>query len=151
MSLLYPYYDWYIYALLLIGSLFMEIQIDIDAKIPLFTQVVQQIKQAVGSGELATGAPLPSIRQLARDLQINNKTVAKAYQLLERDNVIQTKGYRGTFIHPKAKENCTIDLKAWVITELTRSIQTFREANVTDSEIRTAFTAVMNNHKTKGN
>ena len=129
----------------------MEIQIDIDDKIPLFTQVMEQIKQAVSSGELAAGSALPSIRQLANDLDINNKTVAKAYRLLERDNIIQTKGYRGTFIHPNAIENCTTDLNAWVITELTKTISAFRNADVTDSEIRIAFTDVMNSNNPKGN
>jgi len=129
----------------------MEIQIDIDDKAPLFTQVMEQIKQAVSSGDLAAGSPLPAIRQLARDLGINTKTVAKAYRLLERDNVIQTKGYRGTFIHPKAIENCTTDLNIWVTTELTKSITAFRHANVTDSEIRIAFADVMNTNETKGN
>jgi len=48
---------------------------------------------------------LPSIRQLANDLELDRKMVAKAYRLLERDSVIQTKRYRGTFVHPDAKAN----------------------------------------------
>lgn len=122
----------------------MEIHINIDDDTPLFTQVIEQIKQAVSSGELAAGTQLPSIRQLASDLQINNKTVAKAYHLLERDNIIQTKGYRGTYIHPDAQDNCDVDLTSWVLSELTKSIQLFKNANITDSEIRIAFTDVMN-------
>lgn len=129
----------------------MEIQIDIDGKAPLFAQLIVQIKHAVSSGELSAGDPLPSIRQLAGDLDINNKTVAKAYKLLERDNVIQTKGYRGTYIHPNAVENCTTDINLWAKTELTKTIHALRDANVTDSEIRIAFTDVMNSTKTKGN
>ncbi len=128
----------------------MEIQIDIDGKAPLFAQVIAQIKKAVSEGELSAGDPLPSIRQLASDLEINNKTVAKAYNLLERDNIIQTKGYRGTYVHPSAIENCTADLNAWVIAELGKSINAFRDADVTDSEIRIAFTDVMNRHSSNG-
>ena len=90
------------------------------------------------------GDPLPSIRQLANDLALNNKTVAKAYRLLERDSVIQTKGYRGTFIHPDAKTNCAVDLNGWVIGNLTDTIKSFRDRGVTDSEIRIAFSNVMN-------
>ena len=128
----------------------MEIQINIDDAAPLFEQVVTQIKEAVGAGDLLPGTPLPSIRQLASDLEINNKTVAKAYQLLERDQVIQTKGYRGTFIHPNAKDNCSVDLKERALTELTQTIQALKKANLTDSEIRNAFTLVMNGHTNKG-
>jgi len=123
----------------------MEIIIDIDDPIPLFTQLIGQIKQAVQSGKILPGEPLPSIRQLANDLELNSKTVAKAYKLLERDSVIQAKGYRGTFIHPDAKANCVVDLNEWVTTKLEETISSFRKSGVTDSEIRIAFTNVMNN------
>jgi len=123
----------------------MEIIIDIDGKEPLFVQLVQRIKEAVLGNLINPGDALPSIRQLANDLDINNKTVAKAYRLLERDSVIQTKGYRGTFIHPDAKVNSTVDLNAWVKSKLAEVITAFRETGVTDSEIRIAFSDVMNN------
>ncbi len=122
----------------------MEIIIDIDDSVPLFAQLMAQIKEAVLRDRISPGAALPSIRQLANDLELNNKTVAKAYRLLERDSVIQTKGYRGTFIHPDAKVNCTVDLNEWVTTKLGETIAAFRESSVTDSEIRIAFGNVMN-------
>ena len=121
----------------------MEIVIDIDASVPVFAQLIEQIKKAVLGDKIRPGDALPSIRQLANDLNLNNKTVAKAYRLLERDSVIQTKGYRGTFIHPDAKANSTIDLNAWVVTTLCKTIEAFRESGVTDSEIRIAFGDVM--------
>jgi GntR family transcriptional regulator len=122
----------------------MEITIDIDSATPLFSQLVMQIKNAVEGGQIKPGDPLPSIRQLANDLEMNNKTVAKAYRLLERDSVIETKGYRGTFIHPEAKANCTVDLNAWATKQLTETITALRKAGVTDSEIRIAFADVLN-------
>jgi GntR family transcriptional regulator len=125
----------------------MEIVIDIDHPEPLFSQLIEQIKQAVQSGQLSPGDPLPSIRQLANDLEMNSKTVAKAYRLLERDAVVQTKGYRGTFIHPDAKTNSTIDLNEWVMEKLSASIAAFRESGVTDSEIRIAFGNVINERR----
>ena len=125
----------------------MEIIIDIDDAVPLFAQLVEQIKRAVLSDTIGPGDGLPSIRQLANDLDLNNKTVAKAYRLLERDSVIQTKGYRGTFIHPDAKANSTVDLNAMVLEKLSQIIDGFRGAGVTDSEIRIAFGTVMNTRK----
>ena len=122
----------------------MEIVLDIDHPEPLFAQLIEQIKQAVQSGQLGPGDPLPSIRQLANDLEMNSKTVAKAYRLLERDSVIQMRGYRGTFVHPDAKENSTIDLNAWVMNKLSEAITELRESGVTDSEIRIAFGNVIN-------
>jgi GntR family transcriptional regulator len=123
----------------------MQIIIDIDAPDPLFSQLVGQIKKAVMNDEIGPGDSLPSIRQLATDLSLNNKTVAKAYNLLERDSVIQTRGYRGTFVHPDAKANSTVDLSAWVTKLLSETITSFRKTGVTDSEIRIAFGHVMNN------
>lgn len=123
----------------------MEISIDIDDPIPLFSQLIGQIKKAVTSGKISPGDALPSIRQLANDLQLNSKTVAKAYRLLERDSVIQTRGYRGTFIHPDARTNSTVDLNEWVMTKLDETINEFKQSGVTDSEIRIAFGNVMNN------
>ena len=122
----------------------MEIMIDIDGTVPLFAQLIGQIKKAVLSDKISPGDALPSIRQLANDLELNNKTVAKAYRLLERDSVIQTKGYRGTFIHPDAKVNSTVDLNEWVVTKLGDTVDTLRESGATDSEIRIAFGDVMN-------
>ena len=123
----------------------MEIIINIDEPVPVFSQLISQIKRAVLSEKIQPGDGLPSIRQLANDLELNQKTVAKAYRLLERDAVIQTRGYRGTFVHPDAKANSDVDLNEWVTTKLTETIAAFKESGVTDSEIRIAFGKLMNN------
>jgi len=128
----------------------MHVTIDTNSSVPLFAQLVEQIKQAVQAEAIAPGDALPSIRQLATDLQVNSKTVAKAYSLLERDTVIQTKGYRGTFIHPDAKANSSIDLSDWVRAELKQVIAALKAADVTDSEIRIAFAEIMHNRTNSG-
>ena len=122
----------------------MNIIIDLEDSAPLFIQLIEQIKEAVLNNKISPGDHLPSIRQLANDLELNNKTVAKAYRLLERDSVIQPKGYRGTYIHPDAKANCGVDLNKLVTTKLSETISEFKELGVTDSEIRIAFNNVMN-------
>lgn len=124
----------------------MQIIINIDDPIPLYAQLIEQIKKAVSTKKIKPGAALPSIRQLANDLDLNSKTVSKAYKILERDSVIQTKGYRGTFIHPDAKDNCKVDLNKLVIEKLTMVITNLRKSGVTDSEIRIAFGKVMQAH-----
>ncbi|MBT8061551.1 MAG: GntR family transcriptional regulator [Gammaproteobacteria bacterium] len=123
----------------------MLITIDIESPEPLFAQLVTQVKTAVQDQKLKPGDSLPSIRQLANDLDLNNKTVAKAYRLLERDSVIQTRGYRGTFVHPDARANSKVDLQALALNELQRTISSLRDAGVTDSEIRVAFADLMHN------
>jgi GntR family transcriptional regulator len=122
----------------------MKISIDIDAPVPPFAQLIAQVKRAVEAGRLKPGDPLPSIRQLANDLAINLKTVAKAYRLLERDAVIQTRAYRGSFVHPDAAENCSVDMNKRAHEKLQETIAELRAAGVTDSEIRNAFNRSMN-------
>lgn len=123
----------------------LEIIINIDDETPLFTQLIVQIKAAVVSEKIKVGIPLPSIRQLANDLEINHKTVAKAYRILERDGVIETKGYRGTFIHPNAIANCANDMNQAVNKLLKETLEQLKELGATDSEIRIAFNRLMNN------
>lgn len=123
----------------------MEIIINIDDETPLFTQLIVQIKAAVVSEKIKVGIPLPSIRQLANDLEINHKTVAKAYRILERDGVIETKGYRGTFIHLNAIANCANDINQAVNKLLKETLEQLKELGATDSEIRIAFNRLMNN------
>jgi GntR family transcriptional regulator len=126
------------------GSAPVEITIDIDNPLPQFEQLIEQIKAAVVGGVLKPGDALPSIRQLANDLELNSKTVAKAYQLLTRDSIIETKGYRGTYVHPKAKTNCKFNLQEWTLRKLSETVAELREAGVTDSEIRNAFAGAIN-------
>ena len=128
----------------------MQIVIDIEDPNPPFAQLIEQIKQAVRNGQLGPGDSLPSIRQLANDLEINNKTVAKAYRLLERDSVIQSRGYRGTFVHPDGRSNSAVDLNAWVVEQLQEAIAAFRKAGITDPEINNAFRNVMNESNNLG-
>lgn len=123
----------------------MRIQIDTNLSTPLFQQLMDQIKKAVMDGLLKPDDPLPSIRQLANDLELNHNTVAKAYRLLERDSVIQTKGYRGTSIHADAIQNSTVNMNDSITTKLSETIKSLRESGATDSEIRIAFSNVMKN------
>ena len=122
----------------------VKITIDIDDPAPPFAQLIAQVKAAVQSRRLRPGQPLPSIRQLADDLGLNLKTVAKAYRLLERDAVIQTRGYRGSFIHTDAAANSRIDLSERAHERLQETIAELRAEGVTDSEIRNAFNRSMN-------
>lgn len=123
------------------------ITIDLDSPEPLFNQLMTQIKLAVQQKNLLPGDALPSIRQLATDLDINAKTVAKAYRLLERDCVIESKGYRGSFVHSEALNNLDADIKKWLNEVIAQDISRYREAGATDSEIRIVFQDVLSGNK----
>lgn len=80
----------------------MEIRIDPDSTVPIYQQVVHSIKHQVATGRLKPGEQLPTVRELATDLRINPNTVARAYDMLDSDNVITTQQGRGTYVreHP---------------------------------------------------
>src|ERR1700687_4783046 len=66
--------------------------------VPIYVQLREQILQAIGSGALAPGAQLPTMRQVAVGLRIDLNTVQRAYASLERENVLVSVRGRGTFV-----------------------------------------------------
>ena len=76
----------------------MILQINFKSGMPIYLQVVDQIKAAAASGALRPGEALPSIRPLAEELRVNRNTVAKAYSELESLGVIETLPGRGCFL-----------------------------------------------------
>jgi len=79
----------------------MVLQINFKSGMPVYLQVVDQIKAAAASGALQPGESLPSIRPLAEELRVNRNTIAKAYSELESLGIIETQAGRGCFL----KEN----------------------------------------------
>src|SRR5258706_14471287 len=79
----------------------MLLQVNFKSGLPIYLQLVDQIKAAAASGALRPGEALPSIRPLAEELRVNRNTVAKAYSELESLGVIETLPVRGCFL----KEN----------------------------------------------
>jgi len=77
--------------------------VDTRSAVPLYVQILDQIRGRAGDGALPPGTPLPSVRQLASDLSINPNTVAKAYMFLEREGIIHTVRRRGTFVSDMAR------------------------------------------------
>ncbi len=76
----------------------MILQINFKSGMPIYLQMVDQIKAAAASGALRPGEALPSIRPLAEELRVNRNTVAKAYSELESLGVIETLPGRGCFL-----------------------------------------------------
>jgi len=73
------------------------VALDFRSKEPIYRQIVNQIQDRLGSGELEPGQQLPTVRQLAAELGVNFNTVARAYRLLDEQGVISTQHGRGTF------------------------------------------------------
>jgi len=76
----------------------MQIELDFRSGIPIYVQIMDQIKHLIASGALCPGDQLPTVRQLAADLRVNFNTVARAYRMLDDAGIISTQHGRGTYI-----------------------------------------------------
>lgn len=94
------------------------LEIDLGSPEPIFEQIISQIGSAIKNKELLPGDKLPSIRQIAKDLEINPNTVAKAYIALEESQIILTKGRSGSFIAKDASTNYELWLERMIQKEL---------------------------------
>ena len=87
----------------------MNISIDLRSDIPIYLQIVEQVRQQLVSGNLSPGDQLPTVRALASELRINFNTVSRAYRLLDETGIISTQQGRGTYIlempSPEVAEN----------------------------------------------
>jgi len=72
--------------------------LDLKSGVPVYRQIIDQIRGALAAGALATGDQLPTVRQLAVDLAINPNTVVRAYKELELGGLLETHQGTGTFI-----------------------------------------------------
>jgi len=76
----------------------LHFQIDPHSGLPVYRQMMDQIKYYVASGTLRSGDQLPSIRELAQKLAVNPTTVVKAYSELEHEQVIEMRHGKGAFV-----------------------------------------------------
>ncbi|MEW6238027.1 MAG: GntR family transcriptional regulator [Candidatus Omnitrophota bacterium] len=76
----------------------MKFFIDGKSGVPIYRQIIEQVKFAIGRGDLQRGDQLPTVRQLAVDLSINLNTVIRAYRELEIEGMLDTQQGSGTFV-----------------------------------------------------
>ncbi|KNZ70006.1 GntR family transcriptional regulator [Thermincola ferriacetica] len=82
----------------------MKIIISNSSQEPIYEQIIRQIKNSIIRGELAPGEMLPSIRNLAKQLQISVITTKRAYEELEREGFIETVTGKGSFVAGQNQE-----------------------------------------------
>ena len=75
-----------------------RLQLDLHSGMPVYRQLIDQVRGGIASGMLAAGDQLPTVRQLAVDLAINPNTVVRAYRELELGGLLETHQGTGTFI-----------------------------------------------------
>ena len=98
----------------------MQIKLDFRSGVPIYIQIMDQIKHLVAIDAIHPDDQLPTVRQLASDLRVNFNTIARAYRLLDEGGVISTQQGRGTYILAPPSEQATERLRQEALAGLTR-------------------------------
>ena len=112
----------------------MKIIINTSLMVPIYEQIVDQIKMLIRNGELKENDNLPSVRTLSKELKISALTVKKAYDLLESKQVITTISTKGTFIR-EAISNVIEEKKNSLLEEIIERVQELEKLGMTEEEI----------------
>ena len=121
----------------------MKIIINSSSMVPIYEQIVDQIKAQIVSGDLKENDILPSVRGLAKDLKISALTVKKAYDNLEQDGFTVTVHGKGTYVAAANPERMKEEQMRSVEAELDWTVQKARRCGLADAEIRKIFEIIM--------
>lgn len=129
----------------------MNIEIDFRVHIPIYIQLMDQIKHLIAAGELKPGDQLPTVRQLAADLRVNFNTIARTYRLLDEEGIISTQHGRGTFILNPLPEEDAKELRRKGLRRLTREYLTSaKRLGYNPEEVQATFEKKLDHWKNTG-
>jgi GntR family transcriptional regulator len=107
--------------------------------VPIYLQLMEQVKHAITTGALVPGDQLPSIRKVAEDLVINPNTVVKAYRELEHDGVIEMRHGTGAFVRESTGLNQKTKRLNVALPLVRELIDRLRGMGLSEEEIRRLF------------
>lgn len=125
----------------------MIFRVNPSSGIPLYLQLMEQVKHAVETGALREGDQLPTIRKVAEDLVMNPNTVVRAYRELEHEGVLELKHGSGAFIKEPAEGRARLIRKAQAVME--SSVERLLSLGLTEDELRRAFENELSQANTK--
>ncbi len=121
----------------------MKIIINTSIMVPIYEQIVDQIKMLIRSGELKENDNLPSVRTLSRELKISALTVKKAYDTLESEGFTVTVHGKGTYVAATNTELLLEEQKKELEADLEQAIQKGRRCGISDEDIKSLFELIL--------
>jgi len=115
---------------------FMKIILNHSSMVPIYEQLINQIKTAIANGELKAGSALPSVRNLAAELRISALTVKKAYDRLEEEGILVTVHGKGSFVSERNLEFIKESRRHEVEVMLSEAVERAKTFGMSDDEIR---------------
>ncbi len=121
----------------------MEIIINNSLMVPIYEQIVDQVKTLIRNEELKENDNLPSVRSLSKELRISALTVKKAYDSLEEEGFTVTVHGKGTYVAATNKELLLEEQKKELETDLELAIQKGRRFGISDEDIKSLFELIL--------
>ena len=121
----------------------MHIIINNSSMVPIYEQIIDQIKSEIIRGELQPDTVLPSVRSLSKELKISALTVKKAYDNLEAEGMTVTVHGKGTYVAASNTQLMEEERRKEVEADLEAAIQKGRRCGMKGEEIRSLFELIM--------
>lgn len=121
----------------------MKIIINTSLMVPIYEQIVDQIKTLIRSGELKENDNLPSVRTLSKELKISALTVKKAYDNLESEGFTITVHGKGTYVAAVNTELLLEEQKKELEADLEQAIEKGRRCGISDEDIKSLFELIL--------
>lgn len=121
----------------------MKIIINTSLMVPIYEQIVDQIKMLIRNGELKENDNLPSVRTLSKELKISALTVKKAYDNLESEGFTVTVHGKGTYVAAVNTELLLEEQKKELEADLEQAIQKGRRCGISDEDIKSLFELIL--------
>lgn len=125
----------------------MKIIINHSLMVPIYEQIVDQIKTLIRQGALVENDALPSVRALSKELKISALTVKKAYDALEAEGFTHTIHGKGTYVAAVGSELLLEEQQKEVETALEQAIAKARRLGISDSDLRDLFDIILEGSK----
>lgn len=117
----------------------MKIIINTSSMVPIYEQIIDQIKTLIRNGDLKENDQLPSVRTLSKELRISALTVKKAYDILENEGFTITIHGKGTYVTAPNTELLLEEQKKELEADLEKAILKGRRCGISDEDIRNLF------------
>ncbi len=121
----------------------MKIIINTSSMVPIYEQIIDQVKTLIRKGELREGESLPSVRAFSKELKISALTVKKAYDNLESEGFTVTVHGKGTYVSAVNPEILLEEQKKELEADLEHAIQKGRRMGICDEEIKSLFELIL--------
>lgn len=114
----------------------MNLKIDLSSGLPIYLQLIEQIKHYIAIGVLNSEDQLPSVRKLSADLRINPNTIAKAFNIMENEGIVYTRRGEGTFISAGANEGAKESKMDILKSQIEQMVNTANMLNIQKEQVQ---------------